>query len=215
MSNHQDISEANKNVWMMKTASMFSFPHLCLRVSESDNEPTMEAFLLMERGAGAGCGKLLLGSWLEKRGHCPLLGGQGTWRGQSEATGDLCTDIAQQVGSREAHRSSGSCRLCGKEGLRLNSRYLFCPMKPCRPGTHHTLLSRSSKLQLSSWGRLWFSEMYQTKHQSKSNCSLNFGSVTRVCFRESHEPLMTKSVVYWSIMLSRVSMLSVWFLLML
>lgn len=91
MSNHRDISEAHKNVWMMKTANMFSFPYLCLRVSESDNEPTMEAFLLMERGAGAGCGKHLLGSWLEKRGHCPLLGGQGTWHGQREATGDLGT----------------------------------------------------------------------------------------------------------------------------
>lgn len=91
MSNHRDISEAHKNVWMMKTANMFSFPYLCLRVSESDNEPTMEAFLLMERGAGAGCGKRLLGSWLEKRGHCPLLGGQGTWHGQREATGDLGT----------------------------------------------------------------------------------------------------------------------------
>lgn len=98
MSNHQDISEAHKNVWMMKTASMFSFPHLCLRVSESDNEPTMEAFLLMERGAGAGCGKRLLGSWLEKRGRCPLLGGQGTWREQSEATGDLCTDRDSTAG---------------------------------------------------------------------------------------------------------------------
>lgn len=98
MSNHQDISEAHKNVWMMKTASMFSFPYLCLRVSESDNEPTMEAFLLMERGAGTGCGKRLLGSWLEKWGRCPLLGGQGTWRGQCEATGDLRTDRDRTAG---------------------------------------------------------------------------------------------------------------------
>lgn len=42
-------------------------------------------------------------------------------------------EIALQVGSQEAHRSSGSCPLCRKEGLCLNSRYLFCLMEPRHP----------------------------------------------------------------------------------
>lgn len=84
-------------------------------------------------------------------------------------------EIALQVGSQEAHQSSGSCPLCGKEELLLNSHYLFCLMEPCHPHrTHHAQLSPSCKLQLSSLGRLRFSETYKTKYQLKSNCSFNF-----------------------------------------
>lgn len=46
---------------MMKTASVFSFPLFMSLGLGSDNSSTIEAFLLMERGAAAGCGKRMPG----------------------------------------------------------------------------------------------------------------------------------------------------------